>query len=459
MTEDRLTRAELAWLLAQEARGAARVLREEVTQLTAPAPSAIVEVRGPAITGSLDALDDAINALSELQQQGPSSRRSRIDVASLVGALAPHARMAFAPGHGTEVFADENDLRRMLQVLLSPAAGVGGSLPSTGTDLEVRGEGDFVRISVPFGPDQSATAEIERRWLSRMAIRLGGRLELAGGEQILYLPTGGASAQHEVDALRRELEQAKQLGETYARELAAVFAADVGPPPEAPAAPPASSAKLEGLRHVGAAIVRRLRPVVEGLHADLTDLRREIDPGSSIPRSLAQRAANIRELVADLDRIATCPLEATTTTIEVAPLCRAVATEAEERSARHGVELKVAAAAAGTIQAPVPALTLLIRSLIDHAIAATPREATVWLEASSTPRGLLLRCRDAGPSVPTRARKDLLLHRVDPTSLGRPAGVWLLVIDAAATVLGATVALDDDPAGGLAVEVRLPTAP
>jgi hypothetical protein len=33
------------------------------------------------------------------------------------------------------------------------------------------------------------------------------------------------------------------------------------------------------------------------------------------------------------------------------------------------------------------------------------------------------------------------------------------VIDAAATVLGATVALDDDPAGGLAVEVRLPTAP
>ncbi len=457
MTEDRLTRAELAWLLAQEARGAARVLREEVTQLTAPAPSAIVEVRGPAIAGSLDALDDAINAISALQRQGPSSRRSRIDVASLLGTLAPQARMAFAPGHGTEVFADENDLKRMFQVLLSPTSGVADALPGEALDLEIRGEGDFVRISVPFGPDQSATAEIERRWLRRMAFRLGGRFELGCGERVLYLPTGGASAQQEVDALRRELEQARLLGEAYARELAEVFASSVASPPsDDPAALPAGSAKLEGLRHVCAAIVRRVRPVLDGLNADVAELRRELDPNSALPRSLAQRASSIRELAAELDRVATCPPETVRATIDVGPLCRAVAAEADEHAARDGVEVRVAAAMAGTIDAPVAIFTLLVRSLVDHAIAATPREATVWLEAASTPRGLLLRCRDAGPSVPARARADLLLHRVDPTSLGRPAGVALLVIDAVATILGATVSLEDDPAGGLAVAVTVP---
>jgi len=290
-----------------------------------------------------------------------------------------------------------------------------------------------------------------------MALRLGGRFELGGGEQILYLPTGGASAQQEVDALRRELEQAQQLGEAYARELAEVFSSSVATSPStAGAVHPTGSAKFEGLRHVAAALVRRVRPVLDGLNADIAELRRELDPSSSLPRSLGLRASNLRELLVELDRVATCPPEADTATIDVGPLCRAVAAEAEEHSARQGVQVRVATATAGTVDAPLATFTLLVRSLIDHAIAATPREAAIWLEATSTPRDLVLRCRDAGPSVPARARADLLLHRVDPTSLGRPAGVSLLVIDAVATVLGASVLLQDDPAGGLAVVVTMP---
>ncbi|MBN2197113.1 MAG: HAMP domain-containing histidine kinase [Polyangiaceae bacterium] len=458
MATQRLTRAELAWLLAQEAHGAAKALREEVKQLKVPKPTAVVEVRVPSLEGNLDVLDDAIAALSDLQQQAPSGRRARIDLASLVGSLAPQARLALAPGAGTEVIADENDLRRMLHVLLCPTSGSGDTVQTTVVDIEIRGEADFVKVSVPLGPDQSATAEIERRWLSRMAARLGGRLELARGEQSLYLPTGGISTLHEVDDLRRELEQAKQLGEAYARELAEVFASSVAPPPaDLEAQAPVGRAELDALRNVGAAIVRQVKPVLDGMHDDIQSIQLELGPGSPLPHSLAQRMSAIRELMAELSRAAACPANESPAVVDIGSLCRSVASEADERATRHGVRLKVDATALAPTLVPPAALTFLVRSLLDHAIAATPRDATVFLATTTTPRGLLLRCVDGGPSVPVRTRDDLLHHRVDPTSLGRPAGMGLLTVLAVAKVLGASVALEDAPGGGLVVEVVIPT--
>src|SRR4051812_38403363 len=68
VSKDRLTRHELSWLLAQEARGAAHALREGVTQLKLPGPAAkpgpeikIVSSGGdslPPVETNLDALED-----------------------------------------------------------------------------------------------------------------------------------------------------------------------------------------------------------------------------------------------------------------------------------------------------------------------------------------------------------------------------------------------------------------
>ena len=105
----------------------------------------------------------------------------------------------------------------MLHVLLGHGSGLGSS-------VTIKRDGDEVRVAVALGPDSSATAETERAWLSRMAIRYGGRYELEGGLESLTLPAGDASARDENDALRKELDEARKQGEAYARELAAVFA-------------------------------------------------------------------------------------------------------------------------------------------------------------------------------------------------------------------------------------------
>src|SRR5690606_14985017 len=119
-------------------------------------------------------LDDVMRMLSNLNlrgtpAQGPAAppRRGRIDIAALLVEVAPDARVSIEPGSGTEVYGDEADLRRMLQVLVGHGSGEGSS-------ATVRREGDDVRVSVTLGPDSSPTAETERAWLSRMAMRYGG---------------------------------------------------------------------------------------------------------------------------------------------------------------------------------------------------------------------------------------------------------------------------------------------
>src|SRR5688500_5593079 len=104
VSNERLTRQELSWLLAQEARGAAKALREGVGSLQQPQR---MDSMAPVET-TLDELDDAIGKLSELQS-GPRSaaRRGRIDLAALLYQVAPNARISMQPGEGTEVFGEE----------------------------------------------------------------------------------------------------------------------------------------------------------------------------------------------------------------------------------------------------------------------------------------------------------------------------------------------------------------
>ena len=210
MPQDRLTRHELSWLLAQEARGAARALREGVTQLKQPAAQEPRIVESAPVETTLDALDDAITMLNALHSGSRSkSRRGRIDLAALLYEVAPNTRIAIEPGAGTEVFGQEDELRRMLHLLVHQSDAASGSPGSAAApEVKVRRQDSWVKISVELGPDAQGAAELERRWLSRMATRHGGWVELEGGTQSIFLPADGAADQREVVELRKELEQA-----------------------------------------------------------------------------------------------------------------------------------------------------------------------------------------------------------------------------------------------------------
>lgn len=456
MTTGRLTRQEIGWLLAQEARGAAKVLRQDVSILSQssvpPAPASAVQREG-SVEITLNALEDAIGMLSELQAGAPKpGRRGRIDVAALLCDLSPNASISLEPGAGTEVFGEETELRRMLHVLISqPNLGPGQSEASAAS-VRIRREKDLVRITVDLGPDASSGMEIERRWLARMATRAGGTVELEGGTLSVLLPADASADKGEVEDLRKELDQAQKLGATYARELAAAFAAGL------PESVPLSDAHDVGVRRFqlltafARAVHRVLSPILRGVHEEAH--RMSTDASDS---SLAALMDPANELTSELSRIGACatgPIES----VDLSAAMRDTMSQAEARAARHGVKLELDTAGETIVSTRKKALDLLLRCLLDHAIAATPKGGTIGISLSRAGSDALVSVRDGGPVVPASAHTDLLEHRTDPASFGRPPGIALLSASVAAAYLGATLTIgessEEGVPGALAVEVR-----
>jgi hypothetical protein len=465
VTAGRLTRQELGWLLAQEARGAAKILRQDVTLLTQPPPAegavsiTTIPVLPPLpelrVTTTLNALDDAIGMLSELEA-GPhtskGARRGRIDLAALIWEIAPGAAISIGTEAGTEVFGEEAELRRMLHVLVLLANSAGsGSRVASAAPIRIRRDGDWLRIGVDLGPDVSATTDLERRWLSRMATQMGGRLELEGGNMALFLPADASSDQSEVADLRKELAQAQQLGEAYARELAAVFAA--GELPEVDASADSSDVaarRFDLLVGFASATHHALSPVFRSMKEDSERLVAS-EPG----RKIAGHISSGFEFLTEISRIAGCPRSEATETVDVSSAVRAVVSEAESRAARHGVAVAAELPDAAPLVTRPRTLSLLLRALVDHAIVATPRGGSVAMALFVEAGSIALSIRDGGTAVPPSVHGDVLEHRVDPASLGRPPGLSLLAAHTVAGVLNGVVRLAQAPDGAAVTEVRL----
>jgi len=457
VSQERLTRQELSWLLAQEARGAARALREGVQQLTQPPPPGpSIEIKdAPAVETNLDALDEAILRLGELQMGSrAAARRGRIDIGALVCEVVPNARIAMHTGSGTEVFGEEQELRRMLHLLVSQTNSSPMDSESARPDVDVKRDGEWVKISVELGPDSSATAELERRWLSRMATRHGGRLELEGGTETLFLPADRAT--DEMAELRRELEQAQQLGEAYARELAAAFAESSQLPSEPKAASvpvPANGDRLELLVSAASALTRMMRAWLEQARADAAEVAHALGADSELGERLTRRIAGAHEIFAELERLAAVPLTEGPKSADLVAELRDLVSQAEARAARHGVTLDTELPATLEVTLRAAAFSLVARSLVDQAIAATPRDGRVNVRLRAQGAGYRLEVEDGGPAVPAAARQDFLRRRSDPSSLGRPEGLSLLIAEVAAPLLGATLALGETPTGRAVVEL------
>jgi signal transduction histidine kinase len=464
MTTGRLTRQELGWLLAQEARGAAKLLRQDVTLLTQPPPA---DASAPAVPSlppdarfetTLNALDDAIGLLSELETggAGAKARRGRIDLAALVIEHSPNANVSIEPGAGIEVFGDEAELRRMLHVLVSQTNSPGGGNDAAATPIRFRRENEWVRITADLGPDVSANTELERRWMSRMATRLGGRLELEGGTMSLLLPADASADQSEVADLRKELEQAQQLGEVYARELAAALTA--GQLPEVQARTDrrdVAERRFELMIGLASAVHRTLLPVLRALN-DAID-RLEPEPASG----LSMQVSTSQELLGELSRLANCPFTESVERVDIGRVLREAMLQSEARAVRHDVALALEAPEHAAISTRPKAAVLLVRSLVEHAVLATPRGGRVLVSLGPVEGGAVLRVHDGGPVVPASAHRDVLEHRVDPTTLGRPPGLGLVVAHTTAAYLGGGLRLLEGAGGagtGFVVEATFGAA-
>ena len=475
MTSDRLTRNELTWLLAQEARSAAQKLRQGVgipTSLDATPPPLIIDEGTGGVESTLNRLDDAVNMLASLHGHATTrGRRGKIDLAALVWEVAPEARVQLEMGEGTAVFGDEAELRRMLHVLI----GMSGDPSTTGgtPSVTIRRNGDEVRVGINLGPDTSTSFETERSWLSRMAVRYGGRLELDGSTRTLILGADVDTHRRELESLKRELAAAQAQGEAYARELAVLFNREIstipGPPPmpgSIPALPPLSSRFPSGggdglpvlvasMRSLGA----DLRGILAAIGRDIAPLRDREGEAAETAASVGRHVTAASEVVADLARLGACPIGELHRSTDLADLVREVVQSDQVRAARHEVRVVVNAPDHLEENAPAASLQVLLHALLDHAINASPpgSEAIVTLsdEAAST----VITFDDAGPALSPSARSGLLSRDFEAIALGRPRALSLITAYAIAAHLRFPLEIEDGPRGGTRVRLTLSRSP
>ncbi len=473
-SKGRLTRQELGWLLTQEAANAAERLRTgvQVLRTNAPPPPTIVhEAPEVPVEASLDALDDVMKMLTSLHAR-PSSvrgRRGRIDLASLLWEVAPEARVSMEPGSGTEVFGDEGELRRMLNVLVGHGSGAG-------SHVAIKREEDEVRLAVTLGPDSSAMADTERAWLSRMAIRYGGRHELEGGNESLVLPADGAYERNEREALRKELDEARKQGEAYARELAAVFAQgeESATPSTFPPAPGRERfpivAQLAGamaaeMRTMLFPIVRDLRAVKRPTTGGLTEVD---DPMEGVRRRLAQ----VQDFLAGLASIGDLDANELPIEVDFCDVARQAVRTLAQRAERNEVRLTVvtvpdAPDARAYGRAAPRAAAAMVRELVASALTATPRGSEVTITVIAAGQGdredlgTRVIVDDGGAPLPANVRRAFLALELDPGTYGRPSSLPLYICGEIASAQGAQLELGDAPpteqgGGGLRVTVTFP---
>jgi signal transduction histidine kinase len=470
---ERLTKIELTWLLTQEARSAAQKLRTGVgfgpgtlglPEATPPPP--IIDEGTGGVESTLNRLDEAVTMLATIHgHPTPRGRRGRIDLAALLWEVAPEARVQIEMGEGTTVFGDESELRRMLHVLVGQAGDPASARGST-PEISIRREGDEVRVGVALGPDQSATFETERAWLSRMAVRYGGRIVLDGGMQMLALPADVDTRKREVEDLKKELAAAQAQGEAYARELASVLRTDTLPagPPRGSNPPPTGGGSQQlpsgnalavltaAMRGAGA----ELRGILSAIQRDLAPLRdREGDTGE-IAASVTRHVTAGSEIISDLGRLGACPVDELPRHGDVADLIRDVVRDDVVRAARHDVRVIADAPSTSYEVVQVGALTVLLHALLDHAISASPPGSEVRVTMGERAESLVFHFDDAGPPLSGPARSGILSREFESLAQGRPAGISLVAAHAIAHHLRADLVIQDGPHGGARVSLVLP---
>ena len=458
MSKGRLTRQELGWLLTQEAQGAAERLRVGVQVLKTHAPPApeIHDQGTHGLDATLDALDDAMKMLSSLHQTPGAprgGRRGRIDLAALIWEVAPEARVSIEPGGGTEVFGEEGELRRMVHVLVGHSTGVGSA-------VTIKREGDDVRLSVMLGPDSSTIAETERAWVSRMAIRYGGRYELEGGAEILSLPADGVSERNESASLRKELEEARKQGEVYARELAAVMAQ--GEEPGMPSTIPPSlrltpvGDRFGGLTKFAGGVAAELRAILAPTARHVATGKAEDDPLPIIVRAVSRA----QEFVAALGALGDLHADESLGSVDLGELAHQVSRALSGRAERAEVRVQITQPAApAPARVALRAASVLLREILTQAIAVSPHGATITLAVEAVDERLVrVTVCDAGAPLPSSARRAFVALEVEPGTYGRTTSLPLYVANEIVAWQGGTLELGDAPAGGVSVSVTFARA-
>ena len=140
-------------------------------------------------------------------------------------------------------------------------------------------------------------------------------------------------------------------------------------------------------------------------------------------------------------------------------LVREAVSERAALALERGIDLGVARGEAASIEGNAASLSTLIGNLIDNALNYTPSGGRVDVESAMTNGGAVLTVSDTGPGIAPEHRERVFdrFYRI-PGTRKSGSGLGLSIVQGAASAHGASIALDDNPGGGLRVTVRFPAA-
>jgi C4-dicarboxylate-specific signal transduction histidine kinase len=190
---------------------------------------------------------------------------------------------------------------------------------------------------------------------------------------------------------------------------------------------------------------RSLKAFLDGLKADLGEFAGQ-GAAAELAQKVGARSIHVQDLVNELGAIADCPPGAHEA-IELVSTLEAALTRIEPRAARDGVECALDAPASLWINERLRMLELLLDCALAHAVSATPKGEKVQINVFTSELGVIVSIADGGPAIPEALRSDVVQHRVDPGSLGRPAGIALVAADAVAAAIGAGLELREGAGG------------
>jgi two-component system sensor histidine kinase QseC len=146
--------------------------------------------------------------------------------------------------------------------------------------------------------------------------------------------------------------------------------------------------------------------------------------------------------------------------VQAVDLARVVRIELEEISPRaieKDLEIVLHAdAGAPSIEGWEPGLGVLIRNLVDNAVAHSPLHGRIDIAIETRDGAAVLAVSDQGPGIPAELRTRVFARFRRGVENGEGSGLGLAIVARIAELHGAEVRLADASGGGLRVEVAFP---
>src|SRR5690606_10273584 len=141
---------------------------------------------------------------------------------------------------------------------------------------------------------------------------------------------------------------------------------------------------------------------------------RELGDASVLVQRLNHRFSAMQQLQRELGAIRNCSSDEKRANVEVTVLARDAVEAFANRCAQSDIQGELRAPESCVINTYPKALQLLLRSMLEHAIVASPRGKSISVQLFEAAEHVDVAVADAGPNVPRSAQRELAHHLQDP---------------------------------------------